>query len=143
MEPIVYEDSPLADYLREESSHRRDPHHAEDASDAEDLEWPMAPVANSSDRPLSISSNPSPPPSPTPFAPTGRPVVKPRYRKNPAEIPRLDITHAQSPSLRSIRRHCSVRPLHSSSSFSISILHLHSPSPLSVPILLPLRVPKG
>uniref|UniRef100_A0A8H7N916 Uncharacterized protein n=1 Tax=Bionectria ochroleuca TaxID=29856 RepID=A0A8H7N916_BIOOC len=90
MEPIVYEDSPLADYLR-------------DGADGSEDDW--APVANSSDRPASTSPNSSPPPSPSPFAPTGRPFVKARFRKDAHDIPQLILPHA--PSMRSIRKHYS------------------------------------
>ncbi|CAH0049936.1 unnamed protein product [Clonostachys solani] len=93
MEPIVYEDSPLADYLR-------------DGADGSEDDW--APVANSSDRPASTSPNSSPPPSPSPFAPTGRPFVKARFRKDAHDIPQLILPHA--PSMRSIRKHYSVSP---------------------------------
>lgn len=77
MESIVYEDSPLANYLREDAD-----------ADASEPDW--APVTTLSERALSTSSNPSPPPSPTPFAPTGRPLIKARFRNN---------THKQTPTL--------------------------------------------
>lgn len=108
MEPIVYEDSPLADYLRGRSGrcHRRRSRRSQevDGGDGSDNEW-----ANASEPPAPSSSNPSPPASPTPFAPTGRPSVRARFHNNkPSNLPQLNI--APSTSLQSIKRNCSVRP---------------------------------
>lgn len=87
----MYEDTPLGDYLREDAG-----------GASSDIEW-----ANSSDRAPPSSSEASPPPSPSPFAPTGRPAVRSRYRdQKPTNLPKLKITHP-SGSLQSIRRSAS------------------------------------
>lgn len=76
-----------------------------DGGDGSEPEW--APVDNTaSDRTSSRSPSPSLPPSPTPFAPSGRPMVKQRFRKQPANIPTLNIT--PPPPMRSLRRQYSV-----------------------------------
>lgn len=91
MEPVIYDETPLADYLR-----------ADGGDSSSEIEW-----ANSSDRAPPSSSDASPPPSPSPFAPTGRPAVRSRYRdQKPTDLPKLKITHP-SASLRSIKRNCS------------------------------------
>ncbi|KAF4581147.1 proliferating cell nuclear antigen [Ophiocordyceps camponoti-floridani] len=69
MEPIVYQKTPLADYLR-------------DGGDGSDSEW-AAGDSPPSRAPSSPSTLPSPPYSPSPvapFAPSGRPLVKRRFR---------------------------------------------------------------
>ena len=118
MEPIVYEDSPLADYLRgkplaigpEDEETRRDSQTA-DGGDGSDNDW-----ANASERAAPSSPNTSPPPSPTPFAPTGRPSVRARFRNNkPSHLPRLNIAPASS--LESIKRNCSVRSRYEPSAY--------------------------
>ncbi|KAK7427670.1 hypothetical protein QQZ08_005776 [Neonectria magnoliae] len=77
MEPVVYEETPLADYLR-------------DGGDEPEAHW--APGATTPDLESSTGrSSPSPPPSPSPFAPTGRPLVKSRYRKKIPGPLRLDV----------------------------------------------------
>ncbi|KAF5582497.1 hypothetical protein FPANT_8520 [Fusarium pseudoanthophilum] len=66
MEPVVYEETPFADYLR-------------DGGDEPQADW--APGAATPELDSSAGrSSPSPPSSPSPFAPTGRPLVKPRFR---------------------------------------------------------------
>ena len=76
-----------------------------DGGDGSEPEW--APVDSTvSDRASSRSPSPSLPSSPTPFAPTGRPMVKQRFRKQAANIPTLNIT--SPPPMRSIRRQYSV-----------------------------------
>lgn len=123
MESIVYEDSPLANYLRGTTPRfklcvssdchggRRSQRATTEDADADASEPDWAPVATSSERALSTSSIPSSPPlSPTPFAPTGRPLVKARFRRNPPAQPLSSIPRPREPqSLRSISRNCSVR----------------------------------
>lgn len=87
----MYEETPLAAYLREDGD-----------DNSSDIQW-----ANSSDRAPPSSSDASPPPSPSPFAPTGRPAIRSRYRdQKPSNLPKLKITHP-SESLQSIKRNCS------------------------------------
>ncbi|KAK2591507.1 hypothetical protein QQS21_010805 [Conoideocrella luteorostrata] len=92
MEPIVYEESPLADYLR-------------DGGGGSEADW--APADSSPLRPSSSQSDCcSLPPSPSPFAPTGRPMVKTRFRpKAPAAL-QTDVPRATT-ALQAIRRNCS------------------------------------
>ncbi|KAM4059675.1 mysoin-binding motif of peroxisomes domain-containing protein [Hirsutella rhossiliensis] len=91
MEPVVYDETPLADYLR-------------DGGDESDPDW--APVGASPLSSLSSLSRSSSPPSPSPFAPTGRPLVKARFRaKTPVAAPSVESRHASA--LRAIRRNCS------------------------------------
>ncbi|KAH7171149.1 Mysoin-binding motif of peroxisomes-domain-containing protein [Dactylonectria macrodidyma] len=89
MESVVYEESPLAEYLR-------------DGGDEPQLDW--APGATTPDHESSSAgrSSPSPPSSPSPFAPTGRPLVKARFRKKVPGPLRLDVPKPVS--LRSIRK---------------------------------------
>lgn len=88
MEPVVYEESPLAEYLR-------------DGGDEPQLDW--APGATTPDAESSAGrSSPSPPSSPSPFAPTGRPLVKARFRNKVPGPLRLDVPKPVS--LRSIRK---------------------------------------
>ncbi|KAH7163260.1 Mysoin-binding motif of peroxisomes-domain-containing protein [Dactylonectria estremocensis] len=89
MESVVYEESPLAEYLR-------------DGGDEPQLSW--APGATTPDHESSSAgrSSPSPPSSPSPFAPTGRPLVKARFRKKVPGPLRLDVPKPVS--LRSIRK---------------------------------------
>ncbi|KAH8737007.1 Mysoin-binding motif of peroxisomes-domain-containing protein [Ilyonectria robusta] len=88
MEPVVYEESPLAEYLR-------------DGGDEPQLDW--APGATTPDTESSAGrSSPSPPSSPSPFAPTGRPLVKARFRNKVPGPLHLDV--AKPVSLRSIRK---------------------------------------
>ncbi|TQS32677.1 hypothetical protein Golomagni_07003, partial [Golovinomyces magnicellulatus] len=90
MEPVVYEESPLADYLKDED-------------DGSDDAWAAA--DSTSDAPMSTRSDTSPPASPTPFAPTGRPLVKSKFRsKNPVPLPPID---TRSAPLQALRRSCS------------------------------------
>lgn len=90
----MYEESPLADYLK-------------DGGGGSEADW--APVDSSPARPPSSQSShsdPSLPPSPSPFAPTGRPMVKNRFRtKAPARL-RTDEPGATT-TLQAIRRNCS------------------------------------
>lgn len=91
MEPVVYEETPLADYLR-------------DGGDEPQSDW--APGATTPDPESSTDrSSPSPPSSPSPFAPTGRPLVKARFRKKAPNDLRLDVPKPVS--LRSIRKNYS------------------------------------
>ncbi|KAL3962046.1 hypothetical protein ACCO45_003569 [Purpureocillium lilacinum] len=100
MEPVVYDETPLAEYLK-------------DGGDGSDVDW--AAVDSSPPRPSSSrcgSSMSSPPASPSPFAPTGRPLVKPRFRSAapPAihsAIPGALSTASRSSTLRTLRRNCS------------------------------------
>ncbi|KAK5990877.1 hypothetical protein PT974_09152 [Cladobotryum mycophilum] len=100
MEPVVYEETPLADYLR-------------DGGHDSEVEW--APISSTPDRRSSINSDAfsSPPrrsPSPSPYAPTGRPLVKARFRNNTSNYNRLDpgLPKAKRLSpLQSFRRNCS------------------------------------
>lgn len=111
MEPVVYEETPLASYLRgwlstspsirmrcEAKANR-----TADGGEFSEEEW----AADQSIRPLSSSSDGSLPPSPTPFAPTGRPTVRAQFRhdKN-LGLPRLQTTRA--PSFQSLKKSYSV-----------------------------------
>ncbi|KHN95266.1 Proliferating cell nuclear antigen, PCNA [Metarhizium album ARSEF 1941] len=93
MEPIVYEQSPLADYLK-------------DGGDASDADWA---AADGSPRLSSLEYESSPPPSPSPFAPTGRPMVKTRFRGEAPGLLQTDVPRALGATtrLQSIRRNCS------------------------------------
>ncbi|KND89537.1 hypothetical protein TOPH_05843 [Tolypocladium ophioglossoides CBS 100239] len=90
MEPIVYEETPLADYLK-------------DGGGESEADW--APIGSSPLRPSSSQSDSSAPPSPSPFAPTGRPLVKARFRSKMPSALRPD--ESRSTTLRAIRRNCS------------------------------------
>ncbi|PHH85485.1 hypothetical protein CDD83_343 [Cordyceps sp. RAO-2017] len=91
MEPVVFQETPLAEYLR-------------DGGDESEAEW--AAVDSPPSRPPSSLLASSPPSSPSPFAPTGRPLVKARFRRKttsascPAESP-------SASAFRAIRRNCS------------------------------------
>ncbi|KAL5087298.1 Mysoin-binding motif of peroxisomes domain-containing protein [Trichoderma afarasin] len=94
MEPVVYEETPLADYLR-------------DGGNLSEAEW--APMDGTPDHQMSIASDSSRPASPTPFAPSGRPLVKARFRNAPSK---LDLAEqqpqAQQPlTLQSLKKSCS------------------------------------
>ncbi|ODA81818.1 hypothetical protein RJ55_00323 [Drechmeria coniospora] len=98
MEPIVYDETPLADYLK-------------DGGEEPDGTW--APVDSSPRRPTSLSSASassasvcSPPATPSPFAPTGRPQVRSRFRNNKEESAPEE-TEAPPSTLRRIRKSCS------------------------------------
>ncbi|KAG6026390.1 hypothetical protein E4U40_002051 [Claviceps sp. LM458 group G5] len=95
MEPIVYEESPLADYLQ-------------DGGGGSEPDW--APADSSPLRPVSSHSSfsdfPLHPPSPSPFAPTGRPMVKTRFRSRPPTALRTDVSRTTT-TFRIIRRNCS------------------------------------
>ncbi|KAG6053081.1 hypothetical protein E4U17_005055 [Claviceps sp. LM77 group G4] len=95
MEPIVYEESPLADYLQ-------------DGGGGSEPDW--APADSSPLRPVSSHSSfsdfPLHPPSPSPFAPTGRPMVKTRFRSKPPTALRTDVPRTTT-TFRIIRRNCS------------------------------------
>ncbi|KAG5980986.1 hypothetical protein E4U55_003423 [Claviceps digitariae] len=95
MEPVVYEESPLADYLQ-------------DGGGGSEVAW--APVDSSPPRPLSSHSSCSdsslPPPSPSPFAPFGRPMVKTRFRTKPPATLQTDVPLATT-TLDVIKRNCS------------------------------------
>ncbi|KAF4997777.1 hypothetical protein FGRMN_3615 [Fusarium graminum] len=85
MEPVVYEETPFADYLRDEG-------------DEPQADW--APGVVTPDPASSAGrSSPSPPSSPSPFAPTGRPLVKPRFRSKAPNALHLQVP--QQSSLRS------------------------------------------
>ncbi|KAH8179754.1 mysoin-binding motif of peroxisomes domain-containing protein [Sarocladium implicatum] len=72
MEPVVYEETPLADYLR-------------DGGHDSGEDW--APVHETPPAPDSGRSSPSLPSSPTTgFAPVGRPLVKTRFRGKPKPL---------------------------------------------------------
>ncbi|KAF5019580.1 hypothetical protein F66182_8411 [Fusarium sp. NRRL 66182] len=82
MEPVVYEETPFADYLR-------------DGGDEPQADW--APGAITPEPESSTGrSSPSPPPSPSPFAPTGRPLVKPRFRNKAPSALRLQVPEPSS-----------------------------------------------
>ncbi|KAK8924922.1 hypothetical protein VCV18_005348 [Metarhizium anisopliae] len=92
MEPIVYEESPLADYLK-------------DGGDGSEADWA---AVNASPRPSSPEFDSSPPPSPSPFAPTGRPMVKSRFRPKGPALLQTDVPRALGATrLQSMRRNCS------------------------------------
>ncbi|KAM0437729.1 hypothetical protein ACHAPT_002094 [Fusarium lateritium] len=91
MEPVVYEETPFADYLR-------------DGGDEPQSDW--APGATTPEPESSAGrSSPSPPSSPSPFAPTGRPLVKPRFRNKVPNPLRLDVPKPSA--LRTMRRNYS------------------------------------
>ncbi|KAG5953545.1 hypothetical protein E4U53_005007 [Claviceps sorghi] len=97
MEPVVYEESPLADYLQ-------------DGGAGSEVDWAPVDVDSSPPRPLSSHSScydSSPlPSSPSPFAPTGRPMVKTRFRTKPPVTLQTDVSLATT-TLQVIRRNCS------------------------------------
>ncbi|KAJ0293138.1 hypothetical protein CBS470a_002138 [Colletotrichum nupharicola] len=88
MEPVVFDQSPLAEYLRGESSPREetapqvlvrtatDDVRATDEGENEQADWAHEDPPN---------YDLSPPSSPE-FAPTGRPMVRSRFRNNPLQI---------------------------------------------------------
>ncbi|OAR00233.1 hypothetical protein LLEC1_06457 [Akanthomyces lecanii] len=90
MDPVVYQESPLADYLKDEDDESQEG-------------W--AEADSQSERPTSILSDSSPPVSPSQFAPTGRPLVKQRFR-NKALTPLQTSNIALTP-LRALRRNYS------------------------------------
>ncbi|KAL7945890.1 Mysoin-binding motif of peroxisomes domain-containing protein [Trichoderma barbatum] len=92
MEPVVYEETPLADYLR-------------DGGNLSEAEW--APMAGTPDRLSSIASDSSPPASPTPFAPSGRPLVKARFRNAASKLELAEPPQAQPLTLQSLKKSCS------------------------------------
>ncbi|KAF7557860.1 hypothetical protein G7046_g5945 [Stylonectria norvegica] len=122
MEPVVYQETPLADYLRGEppspvtvvamvvlpvADYAID---SLDGGDEPQADWApgaTTPDSDSSSRPSSPSSHfaLSPPSSPSPFAPTGRPLVKARYRNKPPSALQLQVPNQAS--LRSARRNYS------------------------------------
>lgn len=70
-----------------------------------EAEW--APMDGTPDFPSSIAS--SPPASPTPFAPTGRPLVRARFRNtNRLELAEEPQAQAQPLTLQSLKKSCSV-----------------------------------
>lgn len=114
MDPVVYQESPLADYLKGTVLCSL-PHlgylakltvRADGDDDDSDQGWAAADSA--SDRPESPLSDSSPPASPSPaFAPSGRPLVKQRFRSRlPNPLQQQD---AKVSPLRALRRHYSVR----------------------------------
>ncbi|KAF4510770.1 hypothetical protein G6O67_002637 [Ophiocordyceps sinensis] len=88
MESVVYNETPLADYLR-------------DGGDESDPDW--APVGGS---PLSSPERSSSPPSPSPFAPAGRPLVRARFRAKAPVAPH-PVEPRTTSAWRAIRRKCS------------------------------------
>lgn len=122
MEPVVYEETPFADYLqgeillpRPEWRHRT---HAtslwkccgltfiQDGGDEPHTDWALGVATPELASSSTGRSSPSPPSSPSPFAPTGRPLVKQRFRNKAPNALRLDVP--KSSSLRSSRRNYSV-----------------------------------
>lgn len=90
----MYEKSPLADYLK-------------DGGGGSEADW--APVDSSPARPPSSQSSHSDlslPPSPSPFAPTGRPMLKNRFRTKASARLQTDEPGATT-TLQAIRRNCS------------------------------------
>ncbi|KAI6770460.1 hypothetical protein HG530_005089 [Fusarium avenaceum] len=82
MEPVVYEETPFADYLR-------------DGGDEPQADW--APGVITPEHTSSAGrSSPSPPSSPSPFAPTGRPLVKPRFRNKAPNALQLQVPEQAS-----------------------------------------------
>jgi hypothetical protein len=91
MEPIVYDETPLAAYLKDEG-------------DGSGTDW--AHLVQTPSRTSSTRSDSSPQLSPVlGFAPSGRPHVKSRFRTPIPEALRIDVPHASS--LRSMRKQCS------------------------------------
>ncbi|OAA49308.1 Proliferating cell nuclear antigen, PCNA [Metarhizium rileyi] len=101
MEPIVYEESPLADYLKDGG---------DDGPEVE-ADWPAVSAVSAfsaSPRPSSSDVDSSPPSSPSPFAPTGRPMVKSRFRGKAAAALQTGVPRAiRETTLQSLRRNCS------------------------------------
>ncbi|ATY59134.1 Proliferating cell nuclear PCNA [Cordyceps militaris] len=90
MDPVVYQQSPLADYLNDEDDESHEG-------------W--AEADSQPERPASTRSDISPPASPSRFAPTGRPLVRQRFR-NRAPTPLQTSDTAFTP-LRALRRNYS------------------------------------
>ncbi|OAA73476.1 Proliferating cell nuclear antigen, PCNA [Cordyceps fumosorosea ARSEF 2679] len=90
MDPVIDQESPLADYLK-------------DQDDESQQGW--AEADSQPDRPASSQFDLSPPGSPSQFAPTGRPLVKQRFR-NKAPTP-LQTSDAALNPLRALRRNYS------------------------------------
>ena len=88
MEPVVYEESPLADYLKGTCRHLSGEtlhapataNGASDGGDESEADW--AAPADTPSRDSSIGSSPSPFHITTGFAPTGRPSIKARFRRS-------------------------------------------------------------
>ncbi|KFA66304.1 hypothetical protein S40285_01911 [Stachybotrys chlorohalonatus IBT 40285] len=92
MEPVVFEETPLADYLK-------------DGGDDSEPEWASAGRASTRDSSIQDDISPQLSPIPT-FAPTGRPLVKARFRSH---VPKaLQLGGSGPAPLRSFRRSCSV-----------------------------------
>ncbi|KFG87816.1 hypothetical protein MANI_000965 [Metarhizium anisopliae] len=115
MEPIVYEESPLADYLKGKPAIQSRPTLYSlvltpvcgnvDGGDGSEADWA---AVNASPRPSSPEFDSSPPPSPSPFAPTGRPMVKSRFRPKDPALLQTDVPRALGATrLQSMRRNCS------------------------------------
>lgn len=115
MEPVVFDQSPLAEYLRGESSPREetapqvlvrtatDDVRATDEGENEQADWAHEDPPN---------YDLSPPSSPE-FAPTGRPMVRSRFRNNPLQIniptkSSTDKSYRKSYSVRNTRNPLSV-----------------------------------
>ncbi|RGP76346.1 proliferating cell nuclear antigen [Fusarium sporotrichioides] len=105
MEPVVYEETPFADYLKGEeapsrshgifpfSSPRSDI--VQDEGDESQADWAPGIITPEHESSAGRSS-PSPPSSPSPFAPTGRPLVKPRFRNKAPNALQLKVPQQQS-----------------------------------------------
>ncbi len=112
MEPVVYQESPLADYLKgnallpvQNVPCGKLTVYPDGDGDDSDQGWAAADSA--SDRPASPQSDTSPPASPSPaFAPSGRPLVKQRFRSKLPDP--LQQQNANVSPLRKLRRHYSV-----------------------------------
>lgn len=70
-----------------------------------EAEW--APIDGTPDR-QSIASDSSLPASPTPFAPSGRPLVKARFRNTTSKLELVEQPQAQPLTLESLKKSCSV-----------------------------------
>ncbi|KAH7328408.1 Mysoin-binding motif of peroxisomes-domain-containing protein [Stachybotrys elegans] len=109
MDPVIFEETPLAAYLKGIEPIPREPAPAEpraltpvqDEGDDSEVDW--APVERTSSRESSVPTESSPHTSPVPmFAPIGRPQVKPRFRSHIPSALRLDTSRTTS--LQAIRR---------------------------------------
>lgn len=110
MEPVVFEETPLADYLKGTLAWTLQPisFHADgflDGGDDSEPEWASAGRASTRDSSIQDDISPQLSPIPT-FAPTGRPLVKARFRSH---VPKaLQLGGSGPAPLRSFRRSCSV-----------------------------------
>lgn len=112
MDTVVFDESPLADYLRGAPlviAHDSPPGMLKPVLDGDESEVDLLPAIATPERDYSSLSDASAPSSPTPFAPTGRPSVRTRFRKHVP--PSLHIVKRRPSSLELINGTYSVRSL--------------------------------